>query len=213
MLGNAYEFYRDCCGHFVVKREATAIKLMPGAGGVQNQNQTMQHMMGQGAKDPFSFGKLYNNTFIYYCTCCICPSWSGTEVELNNERVVETRTPKCFPWCGPYPVTDKGENSIGELAPHCYICILPYGCQLWSWFTACCAYLEVRNQNMANIYNIHRNICTCCCCTKWTISDPTGNKKGEIRQTGWFCPNYEYEIPADHENHRKMVLSAISYLP
>jgi hypothetical protein len=66
---------------------------------------------------------------------------------------------------------------------------------------------------MATVYNVNRLPCTCLCCTKWEIQDPVGNKKGEIRQNGFFCPNYEFELPPDHENHRKLLLATISYLP
>lgn len=182
MIGNAYEFYKDCCGHLVVKKEITKIKLGPGAGGAP-QNQSQQQFQ---AKDPFTFGTWYRNTYLSYCACWMCCSFAGHEVEMNNERVAATKEPKCFEWCGPYPVEDKQNTPIGELVPHCYICLqdffammplfshlnscfffFKYITNFWHWWHPCCAYLEVKNSNMATVYNINRLPCTCCCCTKW----------------------------------------------
>jgi hypothetical protein len=152
-----YEFYKDCCGHLQFKQEITKIKLGAGAGGAQ-PNQTQQYMQGQPAKDPFLFGTWYRNTFVYYCGCCLCPSFYGNEVELNNERIIATKEPKCYPWCGPYPVEDKMNNPIGELVPHWYVCsqdifslfglsrwwclhLLSYVTNFWYCWHPCCAYL------------------------------------------------------------------------
>ena len=37
--------------------------------------------------------------------------------------------------------------------------------------------------------------------------------RAEIKQTGYFCPKYEVGLPHDTEINKRLVLSAMPYLP
>ena len=123
------------------------------------------------------------------------------------------RIPFCCPCLGPFPIENKQRQAVGELHPHCY-CIKwffkPCGSD---WICTCCYSLDVTDSNLRETYIIKRDCCTCLCCAHWAIRDVTGNEKGEIKQTGWFCPNYQVILPDDNDRNKLIVLSTVPYLP
>ncbi len=128
---------------------------------------------------------------------------------MNNTLLTETSIPQCFQCLGPYYVDDKNEQRIGELRPHCYI-----GHNCWCClFHPLCMSLDVYDKNMNKIYVINREPWTFICCTKWYVSDLSSQVKSEITHNGFFCPNFHVSLPKDTEDNKKLVLSAIGFLP
>ena len=117
--------------------------------------------------------------------------------------------PYFCPIFGPYPVEGKNSEHLGELKPHCYIC---HSCP-WNWWWPCCTSLSVFDGKMAEAYVVKRECCTCYCCTRWNVYDQMQNIKAEIKQVGWFCPNYEITLPEDHPKTKLLVLSTVHMLP
>ena len=82
MLGKAYTFTRDCCGTLVSKHELTQIKLELNL--AKNGTNTTMNPMGTNQGGPYSYGHLFQNTYVNYCLCLACYCTFGHEVELDN---------------------------------------------------------------------------------------------------------------------------------
>ena len=140
-------------------------------------------------------GRVYWNTHMPYCGMYYFPGCAGfsTQVELNNERVNNVKIPCCCPCLGPWPVLDKAEQQIGQLDPHCYML---KACS-WTLCFPCCLSLDVKNQNLMEIYTVKRPICSFWCCAKWEFFNSSQQSQAEILQTGIFCPNYQITLPSN----------------
>ncbi len=73
--------------------------------------------------------------------------------------------------------------------------------------------LDIYDKNMNKVYVVNREPWTCFCCTKWNVADIASQIKGEIQMSGFCCPNLAIKLPNDTEDNKKLVLSAVHFLP
>lgn len=191
MLGKTYNVYKDCCGTMVTKQQYMEIKLNVGDGNMAKiPEQSMNQLSPQGT---YNTGKIYRNLYLPYVMCIQCQMCvtHSYQIEMNGEKVSESRLPYFCPIYGPYPVQGKNSEHLGELKPHCYCC---HACP-WNWWWPCCTSLSVFDGKMAEAYVVKRECCTCGCCTRWNVYDQMQNIRAEIKQTGWCCPNFQITLP------------------
>ncbi len=114
---------------------------------------------------------------------------------MNNEKVVEAKLPIMCQCLGPYPVTDRNEQKIGQLDPSCYA--YRNFCSCCWLLNSCCLELNVRDRHMNTIYVIRRDGCALPCCWSWQIFDQLSNVRGDIVMSGCYNVTVDMNLPND----------------